>query len=442
MKIKRLINNLSNKSYSNALYSNFFGYGLNFFIQVFAFPFYINEYGLSGFGFINIILSIANFGTIGISWSSSLLLRSFGLSIENKDKETFKESYYLSKVIFLLYGIILVLFAFIYSIIIDNNFIANTSGSSAFDAKFSIIIYSFSFLFLYASNKDRLLLTSNKMQSYVNIITGLTPVFTFLIWFFLNRFNNNISSLALSNLITNIFFYFYCRKIIIRKKLICRINYFKRFLTSPLPEKSFFFKFKDIGIGYFFNGISLIVLQSDILLVGILGGTKEVTLYVIAWKIPFIIYNFISKFPESSAPYIISYDAKNNITKIKKFSRNLFKITSFISISAFSSYMIFGKFIIDNWINNKEVEITLLAIISSSIAALFLSIIRLPNVILSARAKLKFLNNTAILEIVIRIFISLIFFKYFGISSFFIAIIISHIIWVIPRYLSYKKEWI
>ena len=204
-----------------------------------------------------------------------------------------------------------------------------------------------------------------------------------------------------------------------------------KFTNSMRPDIKSFVSKK--GLNYFYFATLVLLLQFDVVIIGILGGPIVAGKFVLLWKIPEVLGLILGKIPNSLEPKIIHLDTRSELSKYKKlfFNSKIF----FISLCFITSisYMLIGENLVKFWVGDSAPRDDWMYFVAG-LALFFYSISRWPISFAFAQVKLKQLIKISFIEFSFKFIFTLLLFKYFTFVSPLIGLIIIHMIYVARGY--------
>ena len=410
------------KSYAFALIT---GYALIFahmLAQILLTPLYLNILGEEKFGLLMIFLNIITFAVFGIAWFSGGLVRVLGEYWSNKNLSKFNETLILGKYIFTSYSIIVSIISIFVFITLKN---ADYLNNINFSTVIIILLY---FVLTYEALPERQAFVGANWQALGNSIE-LTKVIVFTLFtvYFLPKYKSiDIVFIALiMGVIT--------QRILTGSYLKLNLNFvgWGKISNSMKPDFKRFLS-RD-GLNYLYFGTLVLLLQLDVVIIGIIGGPVLAGKFVLLWKIPEVLGLILGKIPSSLEPKIIHLDSKSEMSSYNKLflkSRTLFILLCFIT-SFF--YMFLGEYLVKLWVGNNAPKEDWMYYIAG-VALFFYSISRWPISFAFAQVKLKQLIKVSFIELCFKFIFTLILFEYFSYLSPLIGMILIHIIYVAKGY--------
>ncbi len=414
------------KSYAFALITGYILMFAHMLTQILLTPLYLDILGAEKFGLLMIFLNIITFAVFGIAWFSGGLVRVLGEYWSNKNLSKFNETLILGKYIFTSYSIIVSIIAIsIFASLKNADYFHNIEI-------LTILIISLYFVLTYEALSERQAFIGANWQALGNSIE-LTKVivFAFFTIYFLPRYKSiDIVFLALiMGVIT--------QRIITGLYLKYNLNFvgWNKFSNSMKPDFKRFLS-RD-GLNYLYFGTLVLLLQLDVVIIGIIGGPVLAGKFVLLWKIPEVLGLILGKIPSSLEPKIIHLDSKsemNNYDKLFLKSKTIFILLCFITSF---SYIFLGEYLVKLWVGNNAPKDDWMYYIAG-VALFFYSISRWPISFAFAQVKLKKLIKVSFIELIFKFIFTLILFKHFSYLSPLIGMIVIHIIYVAKGYQNIK----
>lgn len=400
--------------------------GTHILVQLILTPLYLTTLGDELFGLLMILLNILTFAVFGIAWFSGGLVRVLGEYWSNKNLEKFRETLILGKYIFTSYSILVSILSIIFFFLFKNiGYLINIEVST-------VILISLYFILTYEALPERQAFVGANWQALGNNIE-LTKVIIFAILtiYFLPKYTSiNIVFIALivgvisQRLITGLY---------LRKTL--EFQGWGILSSSMKPDlKRFFSK---SGLNYFHYGTIVLLLQLDVVIIGVIGGPVIAGKFVLLWKIPEVLGLMLSKIPISLEPKIIHLDAKSSLHKYNKIFLNSKMIFIILCLTTSIIYMLLGQYLVEIWVGDSAPKDKWMYYVAG-IALFFYSISRWPISFAFAQVKLDQLIRVSFIELLFKFIFTLILFKYFSFVSPIIGMIAIHVLYVARGYQKIK----
>tara|TARA_B100000287_G_scaffold404069_1_gene426410 strand:- start:1812 stop:3017 length:1206 start_codon:yes stop_codon:yes gene_type:complete len=394
--------------------------------QIILTPIYLNTLNDEKFGILMIFLNIITFAVFGISWFSGGLVRLLGEYWSNKKITKFNETLILGKYVFTSYALLTALLSLILYYFLKQFGYLN---SIEFFTVILILIY---FILNYEALTERQAFVATNWQALGNNIE-ITKiiVFFFLVIFLLPKYKslNVVFAALIAGVIT--------QRVVTGIYLRFKIGFsgWGKFTNSMKPDLNQFLSTK--GLNYFYFGTLVLLLQLDVVIIGIIGGPIVAGKFVLLWKIPEVLGLILGKIPTSLEPKIIHLDSKSELSSYSKFflnSKTFFIIICFIT-SIF--YILAGEHLVRIWVGENAPKDDWMYYIAG-VALFFYSISRWPISFAFAQVKLRQLIKVSLIEFSFKIIFTLVLFRFFSYASPLIGMIIIHIIYVARGYQKIK----
>ena len=406
----------------SALLSGYMLYGTYMLTQIFLPPLYLRMLGDEQFGILMIFLNIITFAVFGITWFSGGLIRVLGEYWSGKKINKFNETLLLGKYIFTGYSVIVSIFAlFLFFCFRFLGLLNNIEVST-------IIFISIYFILTYEALPERQAFMGANWQALGNSIE-LTKIIVFAtITYYLLPYYKNIDFIFFALIIGVV-----TQRILTGLYLRIKLKYsgWGKFRKSMIPDFGRFLGKQ--GIYYFTFSTLVLLLQLDVVIIGILAGPSVAGKFVLLWKIPEVLGLILGKIPSSLEPKIIHLDAQSEMNRFKTvFFRG--KILFFIICFLVSIlYMYFGLYITSLWVGERAHSDNWMYYVAG-LALFFFSISRWPISFAYAQIKLEQLVRLSMIEFISKLLFTLVLFKYFSYASPLIAMIIIHVAYLARGY--------
>ena len=417
---------ISTKSFLSAVLTGYALMAVHMLTQIILTPIYLNTLNDEKFGILMIFLNIITFAVFGISWFSGGLVRLLGEYWSNNKLTKFNETLILGKYVFTSYALLTAFLSLILYYFLKQLGYLN---SIEFFTVILILIY---FILNYEALTERQAFVATNWQALGNNIeTTKIIVFFFLVIFLLPKYKslNVVFAALIAGVIT--------QRVITGIYLRFKIGFsgWSKFTNSMKPDLNQFLSTK--GLNYFYFGTLVLLLQLDVVIIGIIGGPIVAGKFVLLWKIPEVLGLILGKIPTSLEPKIIHLDSKSELSSYSKFflnSKTFFIIICFIT-SIF--YILAGEHLVRIWVGENAPKDDWMYYIAG-VALFFYSISRWPISFAFAQVKLRQLIKVSLIEFSFKIIFTLVLFRFFSYASPLIGMIIIHIIYVARGYQKIK----
>ena len=294
----------------------------------------------------------------------------------------------------------------------------------------TIVYLNMYFILLYEYNSDRLALYALKLQKLANINEALGQVVTFCAVVYFLSADLGMLSVPLGFILgifitrTLVLFYWKNNSEILLKLNITRaqFNYFWCRLSGSM------------GRSYLLYGLILLLLQTDMMLLGWLGGGSVAAEYYILWKIPEAIVLLIGRIPATYAPYLINLDARQKNSDLEALYIKVLWLIVLISFLAGVAYATFGEMIVRAWVGNVAPSKNIYYVLAG--IALFCSaVIQWPSVVSYALVYMNPLLGVTLMYIFLKFSIIILSYDFTAYIAPLIGIVVSHLLGIFVIYL-------
>lgn len=329
----------------NIIY-NFISFGSNIAIAILLTPYLVSRLGVAAYGILPLTLFFTEYiGVITQSINSSIS-RYLTISINNDDiKES--NTIYSTAIVILSVFCLLQLALVIYPIANVTLFI-DVPLSVTEDIYFFLYLMLFSFsISLFSSIYSIPLYSFNRLDiiQKSSILGRVLRLFlTYLLFESIGPSLINVAlAILLSNIIVNIYLYFYKGKIY--GELAFSISDFDKDYVPKLFSTGGWLLINQIGF--------LLFLKIDLLIVNKFLGAESAGEYAIASKFSEVLRSFTALISGVAGPLIYKYYSEKNSSELVKVSSLFIEILSFILCSMITFVIVFGENIISMWMGEN-----------------------------------------------------------------------------------------
>jgi len=182
-----------------------------------------------------------------------------------------------------------------------------------------------------------------------------------------------------------------------------------------------------MGGGYFVAGALLISSQSDVLVVGWLGGAEAAARFVLLWKIAEVGVQALWRIPETLAPILVRLDAVGDLATIRRQYGRVGKLLLAMAIPGGLAYALLGPWITTLWLGAEHAPQDPLGFALAGAGIVWVGLARLPSILSYALARLRIWNSLAFIEVAARLGLTVVIYPRFGYLSPLIALNAVHI---------------
>jgi O-antigen/teichoic acid export membrane protein len=182
-----------------------------------------------------------------------------------------------------------------------------------------------------------------------------------------------------------------------------------------------------MGGGFLLYGIFLLLLQADVIIVGVLGGAEVAAQFVLVWKIAEVLILLIWKMPEHLIPYLIHLDAGGRRERLAEIYAQADKVLVGCSLIAGVGYAVWGGVLVEFWVGAGHAPDDAWAFALAGGAIFWLGIARLPAVFAYSLVRLRELNFVAGGETIGKLVLVLVSFPWLGYLAPLAALNVMHV---------------
>jgi O-antigen/teichoic acid export membrane protein len=403
--------------YPLSLLTSYLAIGAGIVSQIILVPIYLTTLGAEGFGALVLILGLINYAVIGIGWLNGGLQRIFGETFGVKDMVGFVHALDVGKVIFVAYAAVMAL-AGIGAFVSLNR--AQVPLGAAIAAGFFLVA-------LYEAAVERLALTAAGRLAATNMLQFVQVVVY------------SVSVLLVLRTGGGLLGVFVCQlgSVLVARVLVplCWQGMRPRAQHTVPPLRPLLARLTGrMGGGYFIAGALTISTQSDVLVVGWLGGAEAAARYVLLWKIAEVGVQALWRIPETLAPILVRLDAVGDRTTIKRQYGRVGKLLLAMAIPGGLAYALLGPWITTLWLGAEHAPHDPFGFALAGAGIVWVGLARLPSVLSSALARLRIWNWLAFVEVAARLGLTVLLYPRFGYLSPLISLNVVHLCGIAVAY--------
>ena len=385
--------------------------------QICLMPIYLANLGVETLGVLVLILGLINYAAIGIYWLIGGLQRVFGETFSAKNNEGFVQALDVGKFIFIAYAVAAAL---------TSVGILIALGRSQILIAVSVVA-GFVLVAIYESAVERLALTATGRLAASNMLqvvqVGIYSVSVFFVLRagggLLSVFACQMASILVARVVTPL-----CWQGL-RPLAQQRIPPLRPLLTRLTGR---------MGGGYLIYGALLLSTQSDVLVVGWLGGAEAAAQFVLLWKIAEVGVFALWRIPESLAPFLVRLDAVGDTATIRRQYVRVGKLLLTMAILGGLAYALLGPWITTLWLGAEHAPHNALGFALAGSGILWMGLARLPSSLSYALARLRLWNSLSFIEVAARLGLTVVLYPRFGYLSPLVALNIVHICGIAVAY--------
>jgi len=364
-----------------------------------------------------LMLAMINYATVGVGWLSGGLQRILGEAFGTKNDAGFVQAIDVGKIIFLGYGIIAALLAIAMVAFLDRSRLP--LGAAIVAGLFLVVTYE--------SAIERLALTAAARLAAVNLLQFAQVTAYAISVMFVLRAGGGLLGVFACQLGSVLF----ARLLLplcwqgarpIAKHVIGTLRPLLVRLTGRM------------GGGYFLSVALIVSLQSDVLVIGWLGGAETAARYVLLWKIAEVGVTALWRISESWSPILIRMDATNEHAILVRQYRHIVVLLLATAIPAGLAYALLGPWITMLWLGAEHAPKDPLGFVLAGAAIVWVGLARLPSILSYSLARFRVWSAIACFEIAARLALTVALYPRFGYLAPLVALNIVHVCGVAAAY--------
>jgi O-antigen/teichoic acid export membrane protein len=417
-RLRALIRN--NPDYFGAVITAYGVVGMQVLVQFALLPLYLSTLGKFQFGVLMLLMAGVNAAFLGISWAYGSVLRILGEAAAVKDDRVFADGYLAAKWMFAGYALCLIMLGFMIAWA-ARFFDGGASGTSP-DIVWSAFFAALHFFVLCEFSVDQMALNARKRQVVANsLLMGGLVIFFALVIPWLNAGGGVagvFGCLALGNLAARAVAWVYWRRLAVnvgwglpRAHLA---GTFRRFLSLMRQ-------------GYLLYGLIFMALQTDVLLVGWLGGAEMAAEFVLVWKVAEILIIAVWRLSESLQPDLVHAHARGDRDRLQRIYSKGIYIVRLVALGIGVIYGVFGAWLVGLWVGADVAPDTMIGYALAGATIFWLGSARFSAIFAYSLTLLRPLIRVAGAELVIKLVLILVLFNQVGYLAPLIAISVTHI---------------
>jgi O-antigen/teichoic acid export membrane protein len=403
--------------YPRSLLSGYLAMAGNIIAQVVLVPVYLTTLGAEGFGLLVLMLAMINYAVVGIGWLNGGLQRILGEAFGTRNDAGFVQAIDVGKIIFLAYGAAAALLGIGVVAFLDRSQVPLGAA----------IVAGFFLVASYESSIERLALTAAARLAAVNLLQfAQVVVYAISVVFVLLAGGGLLGVFAcqLGSVLFARFLLPLCWQGArpIAKHMIGTLRPLLARLTGRM------------GGGYFLSAALILTSQSDVLVIGWLGGAETAARYVLLWKIAEVGVTALWRISESWNPILVRLDAANEHTLIKRQYRHVATLLLVTAIPAGLAYALLGPWITMLWLGAEHAPKDPLSFVLAGTAIVWVGLARLPSILSYSLARFRVWNGIACVEVAARLALTVALYPRFGYLAPLVALNVVHLCGIATAY--------
>ena len=189
-----------------------------------------------------------------------------------------------------------------------------------------------------------------------------------------------------------------------------------------------------MGGGYFLSSALVLTSQSDVLLIGWLGGAEVAARYALIWKIAEVGVNALWRISESWSPILIRMDATNEHAILMRQYRHIVVLLLATAIPAGLAYALLGPWVTTLWLGAEQAPKDQLGFVLAGAGIVWLGLARLPSILSYSLARFRLWTGIACVEVAARLALTVAFYPRFGYLAPLVALNVVHVCGIAAAY--------
>jgi O-antigen/teichoic acid export membrane protein len=403
--------------YPLSLLSGYLAMAGNIVAQVVLVPVYLLTLGAEGFGILVLMLAMINYATIGVGWLNGGLQRILGEAFGTRNNAGFVQALDVGKIIYLAYGAVASLLGIGIVAFFDRSQVP--LGAAIVAGIFLVATYE--------AAVERLALTAAARLAAVNLLQFAQVLAYAISVIIVLRAGGGLFGVFACQL-GSVLFARFLLPICWRgtRPIAAHTIGTLRPLLARLTGR--------MGGGYFLSGALFLTAQSDVLVIGWLGGAEAAARYVLLWKIAEVGVTALWRIPESWSPILIRMDATNEHTILMRQYRHIVVLLLTAAIPAGLAYALLGHWITALWLGAEHAPKEPIGFVLAGTAIVWLGLARLPSILSYSFARFRLWNGIATVEVMARLALTVVLYPRFGYLSPLVALNIVHVCGIAAAY--------
>ena len=403
--------------YPLSLLSSYLAMAAGVIAQVVLVPVYLKTLGAEGFGILVLMLAVINYATIGVGWLSGGLQRILGEAFGTENNAGFVQAIDVGKIIYLAYGVAAALLGIGVVAFLDRSQVP--LGAAIFAGFFLVASYE--------STIERLALTAAARLVAVNLLQFVQVIAYAVSVVFVLRAGGGLFGVFACQLGAVLFARIplpFCWRGT-RPNAKHEVGSLRPLLARLSGR---------MGGGYFLSIALVITSQSDVLLIGWLGGAEVAARYVLLWKIAEVGVTALWRISESWSPILVRLDAMNEHAAIKRQYWHVVTLLLVAAIPAGLAYALLGPWMTALWVGAEHAPKDQLGFVLAGSAILWIGLARLPSILSYSFARFRVWTGIASVEVMARLALTVALYPRFGYLAPLVALNVVHLCGIAAAY--------
>jgi O-antigen/teichoic acid export membrane protein len=396
--------------YPLSLLSGYLWMAANIIAQLILVPIYLHALGATGFGVLVVMLALVTYANVGVGWLSGGLQRILGETFSTKNYAGFVQAVDVGKIILVAYGAAAALLGVGVVAFFGHTLVP--LGAAIVAGLFLVASYETSI--------ERLALTAAARLAAVNLLQFAQVVVYATSVVFVLRAGGGLLGV------------FACQlgSVLVARILLplCwqgRRPTAKHSVSTPRPLLARLTG--RMGGGYFLSVALIVSSQSDVLVIGWLGGAEAAARYVLLWKIAEVGVTALWRISESWSPILVRMDATNEHDIIMRQYRHITALLLATAIPAGLAYALLGPWVTTLWLGAEHAPKDPLGFVLAGTAIVWMGLARLPSILSYSLARFRVWNGIACVEVAARLALTVALYRRFGYLAPLVALNVVHV---------------
>ena len=411
----------NNPDYAGAVITGYGLMGLQVVVQIILVPLYLSALGKYQFGALMVLLSFIHVAGLGVTWMHGSILRVLGEAFAKGDRDDFSRCYGVTKLIFVGYGSLVAL-AMVAALGFQSFFFGEIPDQHRDSLGLSVLFAAAYFILLNDLSVEYVSQCSVKRQVraiLLPIVSVVTYAAAVVPWLLLGGgLSGVMGCFVIGAVVARIVAW-----LAWQGNDVWPRRYWWRGDIRPLLARFS----GPMGRGYFLYGVISLVLQADILIVGLLGGAKAAAEFTLVWKIAEFSILVLWRVSEYLKPELVQMDVRGEAERLARvYGQGVWWLRAAALVIGLG-YGLLGPWLVQLWVGAGNAPQDPIAYALAGAAIFWLGSARLPAVFAHALVRLRQLNTVAGLEVVAKLVLTVLLFPRFGILAPLIAISAVHL---------------
>ncbi len=418
----------NNPDYGGAIVVGYSVTLMQILLQIVLVPLYISTLGKFAFGALMVLLAYSNCSRLGLTWLSGRALRVLGSAYALGDRREYAHASNAFRIIYITYGVFAAALFLVVGLLLPTILVGVVPADQADPLRMAVVLIA---VYIVGQNwltAEVIVLAARKRQvlSQASLMISVAVFAILAIPVMLH--GGNVGSIAACLVAGTIFSLIFCMFIAFQAKWadpqmsgLPRLN---KIIAYVRPQAA----------AYAYYGFLSLLLQSDTLLVGILGGAEAAAHFVLVWKIAEVGILLLWRFCDILQPELIHMDLHGDHHRITRIYAKGIRILAVIGIVGGLGYALLGPTLVRLWVGVEVAPNDTLPFALAGGAILWLTIARLPSVLVFSLGRLKVLNAVTSVEVVARLVLTIMLFPVLSFMAPLVAINTTHLLGISHTY--------